>query len=807
MAILLGLVLTAVPALAGAAYYVAPASSGGSDSNNGTSPSTPWATIAKVNSTVTTTGADVYFMRGGSWTGVGLTVDWAGTAQDRVIIGAYGEGAAPVLNGNLNISTWTCSGPTSTIGSYNGMVHVTRDYVTVENLNIIKSGGEGIRFQDADYGIVQNNLIQTIYRRGIVLGGSRNSVVENNTIDLTSLQRVHNPSTYSAGIATVYTTRSAAFNVVRNNIVTRGHGEGIDVIHGSEDTEVYGNVVMTTRSCGLYFDRGIERSIFKHNLIYDPTWPNQTLDGVTVWKASDYKQSSGICVADEYATYGYAEDLKVHGNVVINARYGLDLSRTLEDVGERAGVFLTNNTVINSRENNIMVRSGMTWLVPGFIKNNVFICNDAAHCTAGHAIAPNYGAGLVWDYNVWYGSTVDADAMGANDLTSNPALAKMSGYTKSTVAPYSLNIDDFAPTAGSPIIDSGVDLGASYDPLLVATSDMDVLPFTVVIGSQDAQGTGHERGAVLFMDEEPVTPECGLRGCEEGETCGNCPQDCGPCPTSWAVQNVRTPIWASFLNGTAEDIIGSVDLTENGTVGTTTDHVGAPDRASSNGTSGSNNFSITDAASNNFFDLQLPISASIWVRRVGNFPVKTTRFLSKYYASTNDRAYSFQITNSDADTTRIYVEWSANGTNTFSSGPSASDWVLNQWYHLAFTISSSGALRIYKDGALIHGPITGPTSLHNSGQVFKLFVGVGDSTDPNIDLDDVALWNVELTAAEVAILAGLGTDFDEIDPPPPPEQPSMAMPRFLRKPLSTHDNPFLTLPTAVNTYRFKPYRK
>ena len=55
---------TPSPAPGGLAFYVDPA---GSDSNSGTSPTSPWSTIAKVNSASLQPGDVVFFKSGGIW--------------------------------------------------------------------------------------------------------------------------------------------------------------------------------------------------------------------------------------------------------------------------------------------------------------------------------------------------------------------------------------------------------------------------------------------------------------------------------------------------------------------------------------------------------------------------------------------------------------------------------------------------------------------------------------------------------------------------------------------------------------------
>ena len=91
-------------------YYVS--SSEGSDSNNGTSESTPFKTIAKVNTTLESLSsrysATVCFKRGDMWRGEQLV------AVENLTVTAYGTGAKPVImgspengGGSANESKWT----------------------------------------------------------------------------------------------------------------------------------------------------------------------------------------------------------------------------------------------------------------------------------------------------------------------------------------------------------------------------------------------------------------------------------------------------------------------------------------------------------------------------------------------------------------------------------------------------------------------------------------------------------------------------------------------------------------------------
>ena len=103
---LLIFVLLALP-LSATTYYVDNCVTVGSASNNGTGTSTPWQTIAKVNDSSFSPGDSVLFRAGCTWREQ-LTVPSSGSAGGPITFGAYGNGAAPIINGaDLLSSGWT----------------------------------------------------------------------------------------------------------------------------------------------------------------------------------------------------------------------------------------------------------------------------------------------------------------------------------------------------------------------------------------------------------------------------------------------------------------------------------------------------------------------------------------------------------------------------------------------------------------------------------------------------------------------------------------------------------------------------
>lgn len=84
-------------------YYV---SNSGDDNNNGTSLSTPWKTINKVNQQVLKPGDSVLFKSGDTWRATTLNITQSGTKDKPITISSYGEGRKPRLLSSLQATDW-----------------------------------------------------------------------------------------------------------------------------------------------------------------------------------------------------------------------------------------------------------------------------------------------------------------------------------------------------------------------------------------------------------------------------------------------------------------------------------------------------------------------------------------------------------------------------------------------------------------------------------------------------------------------------------------------------------------------------
>lgn len=101
MVILFAVLLQANQAFA-ATYFIA---ANGNDKNNGTSISSPFKTIARLNKLMLQPGDRIYFRRGDVFRGE-LKIKQSGNAATPIILDAYGNGALPVISGTETVKNW-----------------------------------------------------------------------------------------------------------------------------------------------------------------------------------------------------------------------------------------------------------------------------------------------------------------------------------------------------------------------------------------------------------------------------------------------------------------------------------------------------------------------------------------------------------------------------------------------------------------------------------------------------------------------------------------------------------------------------
>ena len=127
----------------GATYYVDAVA--GDDARSGTSITTAWATLKKVNSVTFEPGDSVLFKRGGRWSGA-LTPRGSGVQDKIITMDAYGTGSLPLINGDglsdsaltlYNQSFWTIKNLEIT---NTGAATAVRSGVLIQAINAVSQG-------------------------------------------------------------------------------------------------------------------------------------------------------------------------------------------------------------------------------------------------------------------------------------------------------------------------------------------------------------------------------------------------------------------------------------------------------------------------------------------------------------------------------------------------------------------------------------------------------------------------------------------------------------------------------------------
>ena len=144
-------------------YYVSPS---GNDNNAGTSTSTAWKTIAKVNSRTFAPGDSILFQGGQTFTGgIDFDASDAGTAANPITVGSYGTGRATISSASdYGIYALNCAG------------------FLIEDLIFVGSGSAmGIRFDNTQSSgtlehVYIDNVDASVYDRGLCLSAASGSI-------------------------------------------------------------------------------------------------------------------------------------------------------------------------------------------------------------------------------------------------------------------------------------------------------------------------------------------------------------------------------------------------------------------------------------------------------------------------------------------------------------------------------------------------------------------------------------------------------------------------------------------------------
>ncbi len=345
----------------GATYYVD--AQGGNDGNDGRSPETAWRTIGRVNSAwgALQRGDDVLFRRGQTFTDATLSVaeGAGGTDSNPMVIGAYGAGAKPVIDGSAN-------------DLYAGILFWEPDvhYVTVEDLGIRNvehgisvytdpvshltfsrldisdvSPGNGIMLLSVDTYVIEDCAISNIGNAGIAIMGSpppkiTNGIIRNNVIhdivtnDGITLHRDgednHIGSNHLLLNNTGYNCAEEAFDITSGDRIT---------IRGCESYNNGNGLMISWNPSNIWIDK-----CYFHN---DRRMGVVVGDSRGVRITSSILENAGyhsLTVGDSSGEGRPSENVSIHNNLIVHS----DDASIIDFYSGTSNVDFANNIVVST---------------------------------------------------------------------------------------------------------------------------------------------------------------------------------------------------------------------------------------------------------------------------------------------------------------------------------------------------------------------------------------------------------------------------------------------------------------------------
>ncbi|RTE08960.1 right-handed parallel beta-helix repeat-containing protein [Paenibacillus whitsoniae] len=560
-------------AAANTTYYVDAGQ--GSDANNGTSASTAWKTLAKVNATTFQPGDRILFEAGNTWTGQ-LYPKGSGSSGSPIVIDQYGSGEKPKIQGqgavqatvylynqqyweihNLDISNQASSG----VGDFRG-VHITGadigtlNYFRLDGLNVHDVTGEvnwiggdtadnatGINFATGwdrskrTGGIVfdmSSNVLSPA--KATVKSKFNDVVISNSSIKNTSFGGIifkqytgdgldHNGN---PAVSVGWGVRSSASDTnwypftnitIKNNYITQsGTSFGCNGIYltDTKGALIEGNVVAAAGTSGI-------ETYYADDVVIQK---NETYGVVKKAGGADY---NGIDT-DKGTTKQVVQYNYVHGNgdgiLLCQFSFGDSIIRYNIITGNsRYQIYLHSDSAASSQiYNNTIYNTNSTYLIYGYgsyINASYTIRNNILDSAKSEAVLTT-GGGIVYNTNSYYGSGLTVPSGDTNAKTANPLLVspgtgssgtETSGPALNTLSGYQLQ-------STSPLVNQGVTISGN--------GGLDFWGDTLYMGAADI---GADETAVAGGGSTPVYA---LNETFNSLTTGSA-------PTGWTVTNGTSP--------------------------------------------------------------------------------------------------------------------------------------------------------------------------------------------------------------------------------------------------------------------------
>lgn len=403
-------------------YYVATT---GSDTNNGTSLSTPFRTIQKGADTIGP--GDRLLVRAGTYNEQVTIWNKAGTSDDPIYILPYNKEQVIIDAAGLTAQS--------------AAVGIGRSsYVRFDDFEVKNSIEAGVKIYAADNIKVRWNNIHDNQTFGIHVlspeswGQTHDIRLEGNVVRRNVLDNSDRDET-SGWAQAIGTWWVEGIDIVKN-YVSENYGEGIDCLV-SNGCRVYENTVYDNFSVNIYLDNATN-TLVNRNFIMTGRVSN----------AADYyrggKGACGICLANEdYTVQNPLNGLTITNNIVNNGLYGSHVLsyRNSEHGGGLHNTLIANNTFYGGAQDQMM------WIQTPDpdVHDTTTIRNNIFYARTGQAYAYAPSTNIAYGYNNWYNGTANTHKSGPGDVFGDPLLVSVGSGTK----------DNWKLTSGSPCINAG----------------------------------------------------------------------------------------------------------------------------------------------------------------------------------------------------------------------------------------------------------------------------------------------------------------------------------------------------------------
>jgi IPT/TIG domain/Putative Ig domain/Right handed beta helix region len=518
-------------------YYID--SVGGNDNNNGTSQSTPWQTIAKVNSSKFSPGNQILFKSGDTWREQ-LSITSSGTASSPLVFGSYGSGAAPVISGADLATGWTSSSSPGNIWKMN--ISNPTNQVFEDGTRLTPSPSLSAMLAGSFYFDSGGN---SVYVRTLADDNPNNHTMEISVRDYAIYDPGGSRYVTLQGLQTEEAKKSdiyfnaSSFVIVSNMMATNAFSEGLrfDVVanstivsstaayNGSNGFSADDSPNLVINSCVAHDNAALASVDYTAGIKINPDYaPYTSSTGVTIENSESYRngvgqpgwRGAGIW-ADTIGSRLLVQYNLVYGNNIQgiyfdaisnetaanNVVFGNGQSGAIDGSGIAvygdgrvvAGDSLYGNTVFGNRTAGINVLGAS--LTQGcqniVVQNNIAVGTIAGpnfSAAGGCENSSPYGSGNVYTHNSFGPQSSKFIQYGSNNYVSSYT-SFGAAYGTNT---YSVQGDpafsnpgafDFTLQPMSPAIGTGLNLGPTYALALAASS---VWPSGVVTLNQNSSG-------------------------------------------------------------------------------------------------------------------------------------------------------------------------------------------------------------------------------------------------------------------------------------------------------------------------------